>query len=124
MLPTMPREHHYYVYILSSKSRTLYIGVTNDLFYRMEQHRNGEFDGFTKKYKVNRLVYYERFQYINSAIGREKQLKGWLRERKIALIEENNPTWEDIYPLLLRGEWKEKQVLHYVQDDKIKGDKS
>jgi putative endonuclease len=124
MLPTMPREHHYYVYILSSKSRTLYIGVTNDLFYRMEQHRNGEFDGFTKKYKVNRLVYYERFQYINSAIGREKQLKGWLRERKIALIEENNPTWEDIYPLLLRGEWKEKQVLHYVQDDKIKGHNS
>jgi putative endonuclease len=124
MLPTMPREHHYYVYILSSKSRTLYIGVTNDLFNRMEQHRNDEFDGFTKKYKVNRLVYYERFQYINSAIGREKQLKGWLRERKIALIVENNPTWEDIYPLLLRGEWKEKQVLHYVQDDKIKGHNS
>jgi len=77
----------------------------------VEQHRSGVFDGFTKKYKIHRLVYFERFQYINNAIAREKQLKGWLRERKLALIVEQNPTWEDIYPRMLRGEWKEKQVL-------------
>jgi len=116
----MRKEHEYYVYILSNKSRTLYIGVTNGLFHRVEQHRHGVFDGFTKKYKIHRLVYFERFQYIDNAIAREKQLKGWRRERKIALIEEQNPTWEDIYPLMLRGEWKEKQVLRCAQDDNIK----
>ncbi len=115
----MPREHRYYVYILSSKSRTLYVGVTNDLFHRIEQHRNGELDGFTKKYKIHRLVYFERFQYVDNAIAREKELKGWLRDKKIALINEQNPTWEDIYPLLLRGEWKEKQVLGNAQTDKV-----
>jgi putative endonuclease len=116
----MQQDHQYFVYILSNKSRKLYIGVTNGLFFRVEQHRNGVHDGFTKKYKIHRLVYFERFQYINNAIAREKQLKGWLRERKVALIEEQNPTWEDIYPLMLRGEWKEKQILHYVQDDNVK----
>ncbi len=88
MLPRMQWDHQYFVYILSNKSRTLYIGVTNKLFFRMEQHRNGDFDGFTKRYKIYRLVYFERFQYINNAIAREKQLKGWLRMRKVALIEE------------------------------------
>jgi putative endonuclease len=120
MLPTLLREHHYYVYVLSNRSRTLYIGVTNHLFVRIEQHRSGESDGFTKKYKINRLVYFERFKYIDQAIAREKQLKGWLRERKVALIAAFNPTWEDIYPLMLRGEWKEKQVRRYAQDDKLK----
>jgi len=103
MLAIMPREHHYYVYILFNKSRTLYVGVTNKLLFRVEQHRNGEFEGFTKKYNIHRLVYFERFQYVGNAIAREKEIKGWLRARKIALIEEENPTWEDLFPSLVRG---------------------
>jgi putative endonuclease len=99
----MPREHHYYAYILSNNSRTLYVGVTNQLLVRVEQHRAGEFEGFTKKYNIHRLVYFERFQYVGNAIAREKQIKGWLRARKIALIEEENPTWEDLFPSLVRG---------------------
>ena len=86
MLPNMAREHQYYMYILSSRSRTLYVGVTNKLLHRVEQHRRGEFDGFTKKYNIHRLVYFERFQYVGNAIAREKEIKGWLREKKMALI--------------------------------------
>jgi putative endonuclease len=99
----MPREHHYYVYILSNKSRTLYVGVTNKLLFRVEQHRNGEFEGFTKRYNIHRLVYFERFQYVQNAIAREKEIKGWLRAKKIALIEAENPTWEDLFPGLVRA---------------------
>jgi putative endonuclease len=97
MLSEMPQEHHYYVYILSSRSRQLYVGVTNDLLRRVEEHRTGEQDGFTAKYKIHRLVYFEKFQYIGNAIAREKQIKGWLRAKKVALIEEGNPAWEDLY---------------------------
>jgi putative endonuclease len=103
MLAMMPREHHYYVYILSNRSRTLYVGVTNKLLFRVEQHRNGEFEGFTKKYNIHRLVYFERFQYVGNAIAREKEIKGWLRGKKIALIVEENPTWEDLFPGLVRA---------------------
>jgi putative endonuclease len=110
MLPRMQEDHQYFVYILASLSKTLYIGVTSGLFARVEQHRNGVFDGFTKRYRIHRLVYFERFQYVNNAIAREKQLKGWVRARKVALIEEQNPTWADIYPLMLKGEWKERKV--------------
>ena len=90
------RDHEYFVYIISSRSRNIYIGVTNDLLVRTHQHREGKADGFTKKYKIHRLVYYERFQYINNAIVREKYLKHATREEKIALIEAINPTWEDL----------------------------
>jgi putative endonuclease len=90
------RDHEYYVYILSSRSRTLYIGVTNDLSARVRQHREGKAGSFTAKYKIHRLVHYERFQYVNDAIAREKYLKHFTREEKIALIESNNPTWEDL----------------------------
>jgi putative endonuclease len=95
-LPTMPPDHEYYVYILASRSRTLYIGVTNNLRRRLHEHREGTADNFTAKYKIHRLVYFERFQYINNAIAREKYLKHFTREEKIALIEANNPTWEDL----------------------------
>jgi putative endonuclease len=94
-LPTM-RDHEYFVYIISSRSRSIYIGVTNALLIRMRQHREGKVNGFTKKYKIHRLVYYERFQYINNAIAREKYLKHATREEKITLIEATNPTWEDL----------------------------
>ena len=93
----MYEEHHYFVYILSSLSRTLYIGVTNHLNRRVQEHREGIADSFTKRYNIHRLVYFERFQYIGNAITREKELKGWLREKKIALIEAENPTWKDLY---------------------------
>ncbi len=87
----------YYVYILASrKNGTIYIGVTNNLYRRMSEHKTGLIKGFTQKYKVNQLVYYEESKYINNAIEREKQLKGWLRKKKIALIESMNPEWEDL----------------------------
>ena len=87
----------YAVYILASKSRVLYIGVTNNLEYRVAQHRLGK-HGFTAKYRVFRLVYCEFTNDVNAAIAREKQLKGWLRRRKLALISSVNPTWDDLLP--------------------------
>jgi putative endonuclease len=89
-------EHEYYVYILANRSRKLYIGVTNNLRRRIREHREALADSFTAKYKVHRLVYFERFQYITNAIAREKYLKHSLREEKITLIESTNPTWEDL----------------------------
>ncbi len=103
MMAQMPEEHHYYVYILSSRSRTLYVGVTNKLLRRVEEHRDGVFDGFTSKYRIHRLVYFEPFKYIGNAIAREKAIKGWLRIKKVALIEAENPTWEDLYIDLVAG---------------------
>jgi putative endonuclease len=90
------REKRYYVYILASKNRVLYIGVTGFLMARVLQHKSGECDGFTQRYKVNRLVYYEVFQYVNNAIARETEVKKWRREKKVALFEADNPTWEDL----------------------------
>jgi len=90
-------EHQYYVYILSSKTHRLYVGVTNGLAGRVADHKAGTDPGsFTARYKINRLVYFERFKYIGDAIRREKEIKGWLRVRKIALIVEHNPTWLDL----------------------------
>jgi putative endonuclease len=86
----------YYVYILCNEHRTLYIGVTNDLHARMFEHRNGLGDSFTRRYGIDRLVYMETTKYVTEAIAREKQLKGWLRWGKVALIESVNPGWEDL----------------------------
>ncbi|MFA6917742.1 MAG: GIY-YIG nuclease family protein [Candidatus Gracilibacteria bacterium] len=88
----------YYVYILASKKNgVLYIGVTNDLIKRIYEHKNNFIDGFTKKYKVHKLVYYEKTSDILSAIEREKRLKKWERNWKIELIEKTNPDWNDLY---------------------------
>jgi putative endonuclease len=87
----------YWVYILASRSRTLYIGVTNNLDLRVAQHRQG-LHGFTAKYRVTRLVYYETTGDVIAAISREKVLKRWTRARKIHLIESMNPTWADLLP--------------------------
>jgi putative endonuclease len=88
---------YYYVYILASERRgTLYIGVTNDLIRRMHEHKNGLVDGFTKKYHVYNLVYFQQCENVESVIQREKQLKAWHREWKIKLIEETNPNWNDL----------------------------
>src|SRR5713226_1813148 len=105
---------NFYVYILSSKSRVLYTGITDDIYRRTWEHKNDVSPGFTRDYKVHRLVYYETFKYVNNAIVREKTIKGWLRRKKIALIESNNPTWEDLSASWFDG----KQVLRFAQDDK------
>ncbi len=91
-----PQEYCYFAYIMASLSGTLYVGITNDLLRRVEQHKSGVASAFTAHYDVNRLVYYERFQYVQNAIAREKQIKGWKREKKIALIESTNPSWRDL----------------------------
>ena len=94
----------YYVYLLASRPRgTLYAGVTNDLVRRVYEHREGLADGFTRKYGVKQLVWFESTEYVVGAIEREKQLKNWKREWKIALIEKSNPTWADLYPSILGG---------------------
>jgi putative endonuclease len=89
------KEYQYFVYIVSSNSGTLYIGMTNSIYRRALQHKHGEIEGFASKYGCTRLVYYESFDDVHKAIGREKQLKGWTRAKKIALIESTNPRWED-----------------------------
>jgi putative endonuclease len=100
-------EHHYWVYIMASRSLNLYIGVTGHLARRVEQHEKHAFDGFTAQYKIDRLVYFERFFYVNNAINREKQLKRWRREKKIALIRSANATWID-----LSEEWGKPIRMH------------
>jgi putative endonuclease len=84
-----------YVYVLASVTRRLYVGVTNDLARRVWQHRSGAVPGFTKKYSVTRLVYFESFDDPILAIRREKQLKSWARVKKLALVESMNPAWTD-----------------------------
>jgi putative endonuclease len=95
------REYHFWVYILSSRSRNLYIGMTNNLAHRVHTHRTSVPGTHTAKYAIHRLVYLEYFQYVGNAIARESQLKHFTRQQKIALIETKNPTWEDLYPQLL-----------------------
>jgi putative endonuclease len=90
----------YYVYILANRSHTLYTGVTNDLLHRVRQHRSKLIEGFTKKYNITRLVHYETFTNIDQAIAREKQIKGWTRDRKVALVKSGNRYWRD-----LAAEW-------------------
>ncbi len=88
--------NEYYVYIMTNKSRTLYTGVTSDLGKRVFEHKNHLIEGFTKRYKITKLVYYEATNDVWEAIVREKQIKGWLRRKKIELIELMNPDWRDL----------------------------
>jgi putative endonuclease len=90
------KDHEYFVYIICSLSGTLYIGMTNSIYRRVLQHKRGETQGFSCKYHCDRLVYYESFDDVHKAIGRKKQLKGWRRAKKIALIESKNARWEDM----------------------------
>ena len=112
------REYRFYTYILGSISGTLYIGMTNNLEKRVWQHKHHEFPGFTAKFGVDRLLYFERFDDVRNAIKREKQLKGWTRQKKIALIETQNPKRVD-----LSREWHESDSgpstpLRSAQDDR------
>ena len=92
-----------FVYILANQSRGLYVGVTNDIHRRVREHRTLK-RGFTGEYRIGRLVYFERVEGPRAAIAREKQIKGWLRARKIALIERANPAWDD-----LAADWYETE---------------
>ena len=88
--------HSYFVYMVASRSRVLYIGMTNSLDRRVWEHQHGLINGFSKQYRCQRLVYYELFDDVGKAIDREKQLKRWSRAKKAWLIERRNPTWEDL----------------------------
>jgi putative endonuclease len=104
--------HQYYVYMLTNFSRsTLYTGITNDLEKRLYQHRTKAFSGFSARYHVDRLVHFECFQYVNDALAREKQIKGWVRARKDALVNEHNPDWKDLSSLVLNDD------LHLEPED-------
>jgi putative endonuclease len=97
------REHQYYIYILTNKNNeVLYIGITNNLLQRVYQHKNKLIDGFTAKYNLNKLVYYEIYQYVQDAIQREKQIKKWNRKWKMEQIQKFNPKWKDLYIEMLK----------------------
>lgn len=108
----MAQNHNYYVYIMMSISEVLYIGVTNNLERRVDEHQNGLVDGFTKKYNCKKLVYFEQYGNIDEAIRREKQLKNWKREWKMDLIQKTNPNFDDIS---LQYKSPDKQILNQVQ---------
>jgi putative endonuclease len=101
-------EHSYFTYIMASRSRTLYIGMTRDLLKRVFEHKWREHEGFTARYNCDRLVWFECFQWVQNAIAREKELKGWRRAKKIALIELTNPGWLD-----LSRDWYDAEPADY-----------
>ena len=92
----MQGQNQYYVYLMTNKSGTLYVGMTNNIEKRINKHKNKLIPGFTKKYNITRLVHFETFRDVHSAIAREKAIKGWLRQKKIQLVSENNPEWKDL----------------------------
>jgi putative endonuclease len=112
------RNYDYWVYILTNKRRTtLYIGITNNITRRLNQHRSGEIEGFTRRYHLNRLVWIEHFRDVRDAIACEKKLKGWRRKRKVALIESANPRWFDVsddcgqQPKLFERPWRPEEMI-------------
>ena len=92
----MRKEYNFYVYIMASESGTLYTGITNDLERRNYEHKNDLIEGFTKKYKCHKLIYFEETNNVEEAIKREKQIKNWSRKKKESLIKTKNPTWKDL----------------------------
>jgi putative endonuclease len=109
VMPSRPQKT-YFVYIMTNRSKTLYTGVTNSLVRRVREHKLGMASSFTAEYKLDRLAYFERFDDVRNAIERERQIKGWLRIKKIALIVSVNPEWKD-----LSAEWYER---HQYQPQK------
>jgi putative endonuclease len=110
----MVGDRIYFTYMLASRPHgTLYTGVTNDLILRTYEHREEQLPGFTRKHDVHLLVWFEQHRDINHAILREKRIKRWRRDWKIALIEESNPHWEDYYPKLIAAGWRvERKTFH------------
>jgi putative endonuclease len=90
------QPHLYHMYIMTNASHTLYVGVTGDVERRVSEHKQKQVEGFTARYNLTRLAYYEPCVDVRAAIAREKQIKGWLRVKKIALVEASNPTWRDL----------------------------
>ena len=109
----------YFVYIMTNRSKTLYTGVTNNLIRRVREHKMGTGSCFAARYKVDRLVYFERFKDVHNAIDREKRIKGWLRVKKIALIVSVNPAWRD-----LSQEWFERHQFQPDASDQSRGNKA
>ena len=107
----MSSERQYFVYVVASRSRVLYTGVTNQLERRVSEHRSGLVPGFTQRYRIHRLVYYESFGDIRAAIEREKQIKSWRREKRVALIERENPVWADLAEPILGAQHKKSRSL-------------
>lgn len=106
----MSCEKRSFVYMIASRSRTLYTGVTNNIERRIFEHKQKAVSGFTKKYRIDRLVHFERFGDIRDAFAREKQIKSWRRQKKVALIEAVNPTWED-----LAADWYRNVITNHKQ---------
>lgn len=93
----MPRDHRYFVYLLTNwNDKVMYVGMTNDLLRRVHEHKTKAVNGFTKKYNVHKLVYFEETSDVHAAIAREKEIKKWRREKKNALVIQSNPTWRDL----------------------------
>jgi putative endonuclease len=116
-------EKRYSVYIMSSRSLTLHVGVTNSIYHRALQHKSGEVEGFTKRYRINRLVYYETFKYVGNAIAREKEIKGWSRAKKLALIKSMNPTRQDLAERWSKPiEPLKPRIVSDVEDHKVTGE--
>ncbi len=109
---------HYYVYIMANNRPTLYVGVTNSIERRSVQHKYKFIDGFTKKYNLSKLVYFEHYTDVKEAIKREKQLKHWNRSWKLNLIQKMNPAFEDLYDKLILGGIKQKADPRLRGDDK------
>ena len=106
----------YFVYIMSNKSRRLYVGITSKLFGRVFDHKNKIIPGFTSRYKFDMLVYYEEYSQVMSAIAREKEIKGWRREKKLKLILADNPDWAD-----LSAEWEEDPSWKAISSEELRG---
>ena len=102
----------YFVYIMASASQVIYTGITNDLRRRVWEHKTKQVEGFTRKYNCTRLVSFEEFDRVEDAIAREKEIKGWVRKKKTALIESRNGSWKD-----LSYRWFDAEVLRCAQDD-------
>ena len=103
-------DRRYFVYILASRSRNLYTGMTSGLVRRVREHREGRVPGFTSRYRIHRLVYVESFRDVHEAIGREKEIKSWRRELRVRLIDGQNPTWRDLAEEWLAAYPRKKQI--------------
>jgi putative endonuclease len=102
-------DKHYYVYILTNPSRTLYTGITNNLRRRVEEHKQKLVPGFTARYNIHRLVYFEVFEDVRNAIERKKRIKSWTRAKLVALVETKNPKWDD-----LTREWDTPEAIRFT----------
>ena len=116
----MKKEYHFYVYIMSNHERTtLYIGFTNHITRRIIEHKFELVSGFTKKYKLKYLIYFEEYQYVDQAIMREKELKGWIRKKKIDLIKNINPNMKDLSEELFKNYGiTEEEIKEYIKINK------